>query len=491
MPTSHASNERFFLAYQHQLVGEIGLAEDGYRALLKDDENHVQSLNNLGVICAGQGRLTEAEFYYAAATRLSPQSADFQLNIGNLLAAQGRLGEAVLHYRQALHLRPGDLDIRLLVGATLAAGVSPADAVVPLRQVLAARTESVQANLSLGGAYMELTKFDEALACFDSVLRCMPDHALGHFNRALALLSLGRYREGWREWEWRWRCRNFYTRSLTRPEQRWDGASLAGRTILLYAEQGHGDTLQFLRYVPHVRREAARVIIRCGRDLTRLVSRSGLADVVIGPDDPVPAFDLHAALMSLPGFFDTTTETVPDPVRALVPSPELVTAWRKRLTAPGIQQVGICWQGNPNHQNDGARSVSPERFVELAGVPGVQFVSLQKGATVPAALSADSGSNRVEQGGDWADFEELAAIVSQLDLVISVDTSVAHLAGTMGKPVWIALPYAADWRWMVDDDTSRWYPTSRLFRQPARGDWTSVFEHLRNALTELTQHGRG
>ncbi len=332
---------------------------------------------------------------------------------------------------------------------------------------------------------MELTEFDVALACFDRVLDRAPDHALGHFNRAMALLSLGRYREGWREWEWRWRCRNAYTRTLTRPELRWDGSPLGGQTILLYAEQGHGDTLQVLRYLPQVRRTGARVVLRCGRDLKSLVSRCGLADLVIGPDDPLPAFDRHAALMSLPGLFDTTSETVPEPVRTLAPRSELVEAWRDRLVFPGTLRVGICWQGNPNHQKDSARSVSPERFVELADVPGVRLVSLQKGAALPVTSRVHSGSNLVDLGGDWADFEELAAIVSHLDLVISVDTSVAHLAGSMGKPVWIALPFAADWRWMIDEDASPWYPSARLFRQPARGDWASVFGRLRDALAEL------
>ena len=486
MATAHTSNERFARAHQQQQAGEVRLAEAGYRALLDHDGTHLDALNNLGVICAGQGRLAEAEAHYDTAVRLCPHSADFQLNLGNLLAAQGRVGEAGVHYRQALQLRPGDLDIRLLAGTTLGVGETPADAVVLLRQVLAARPDSVQAHLSLGATYMELARFDEALACFDRVLRLAPDHALGHFNRALALLSLGRYPEGWRDWEWRWRCRTWYERTLPRPEHRWDGSHLAGRTILLYGEQGYGDTLQTLRYVPQVRRQG-HVILRCGRDLTGLVDRSNLADLVIGPDDPVPSFDRHAALMSLPGLFGTTVETVPEPVAGLTPRPTLVEAWRERLAPTGDWQVGICWQGNPNHPRDGARSVPPARFVELARVPGVRFVSLQKGVAAPVALWADSGSALVDLRGDWADFEELAAIMAQLDLVISVDTSVAHLAGALRKPVWIALPFAADWRWMADHDTSRWYPTARLFRQPARGDWASVVDRLGAALVELTR----
>ena len=191
--------------------------------------------------------------------------------------------------------------------------------------------------------------------------------------------------------------------------------------------------------------------------------------------------------MSLPGLFDTTAETVPEPVAGLTPRPELVEAWRDRLAPTGRWQVGICWQGNPNHRKDGARSVSPDRFAELARVPGIRFVSLQKGVAPPRALWADAGSALVDLRGQWADFEELAAIISQLDLVISVDTSVGHLAGALRKPVWIALPFAADWRWMIDHHTSRWYPTARLFRQPATGDWASVFDRLGHALVELTR----
>lgn len=465
MATAHTSNGRFAQAYQQQQVGELRLAEAGYRALLDDDETHVDALNNLGVICAGQGRVAEAEACYNAAVRLCPQSADLQVNLGNLFAARRRLGEAGAHYRQALHLRPGDLDVRLLAGTALGVGEAPADAVVLLRQVLTARPDSLQAHLSLGATYMELARFDEALACFDGVLRLAPDHAQGHLNRALALLSLGRYPEGWREWEWRWRCRTRYGRTLPRPEDRWDGSHLAGRTILLYGEQGYGDTLQTLCYVPRVRREG-QVILRCGRDLTGLVERSNLADLVIGPDDPLPSFERHAALMSLPGLFGTTVETVPEPVVGLAPRPELVEAWRDRLAPTGEWQVGLCWQGNPNHARDGARSVPPDRFNELTRVPGVRFVSLQKGVAPPDVPWPDHGSALVDLRGDWADFEELAAIMSQLDLVISVDTSVAHLAGALRIPVWIALPFSADWRWMVDRDTSPWYPTAVSFVSP-------------------------
>ena len=488
MPTARTSNERFQTAFQHQLAGALAPAEAGYRALLGADASHVDALNNLGVICAAQGRSTEAEAYYDTAVRLCPQSVDYQLNLGNLLATEGRLGEAAVRYREALRLRPGDVDVRLLAGATLAAGEMPADAVVLLRQVLAARPDSVQAHLSLGTAYLELARFDEGLACFDRVLGLSPDHALAHFNRALALLSLGRYREGWRDWEWRWRCRAFYDHILPRPEQRWDGSSLDGQTVLLYAEQGYGDTLQALRYVPSVRRRG-RVILRCGRDLVGLVARAGLADVVVGSDDPLPPFDRHAALMSLPGLFDTTAETVPPPVHGLVPRQALVETWRDRLSTDRWL-VGVCWQGNPNHPKNGARSVPAERFTALARVSGVRFVNLQKGSTAPVVAWKGAEGRLVDLRGAWADFEELAAIVSQLDLVITVDTSVAHLAGTLRKPVWLALPFAADWRWMIDHDTSRWYPTVRLFRQPARGDWSSVFERLGDALAELTRRGR-
>jgi len=298
-------------------------------------------------------------------------------------------------------------------------------------------------------------------------------------------LSLGDFETGWKEYEWRWKLSGNAMPPFTQPL--WDGSSLAGRTIFLHAEQGLGDTLQFVRYATLLKRSGARVILRCPKSLFSLLKDFNGADVVIDRGTPA-RFDVHAPLMSLPGICRTRLDNIPAEVPYLSADAALVATWRRELSHIDGFRVGIAWQGTPSNDKDKPRSTSLSRFAPLALIPGVRLINLQKGlgseqiAAERARISLVDFGERLDA---QAAFIDTAALMMNLDLVITVDTAIAHLAGALGVPVWIPLSFSPDWRWMQVRRDSPWYPAARLFRQPAMGDYETVFAEMAAALTAL------
>jgi ADP-heptose:LPS heptosyltransferase len=291
---------------------------------------------------------------------------------------------------------------------------------------------------------------------------------------------MGDFEHGWPEYEWRWRRPKSPPRRL--PQPRWDGAPLAGKTLLVYMEQGLGDMLQFIRYAPLLKAQGANVLVECPAFLHPLLSRCPGIDRLLAEGSPLPEFDVHVPLLSLPHLLGTTLATIPAQVPYLYAGEERVQRWAEELRPLEGFKVGICWQGNRHHQWDHFRSFPVEHFAALAAVPGVRLVSLQKG---PGAeqLRKLGGSFPVveldsEKDASAAAFMDTAAIMKNLDLVVTVDTSIAHLAGGLGVPVWVALSAVSDWRWLLQREDSPWYPTLRLFRQRALGDWDGVFGRM-------------
>jgi hypothetical protein len=326
----------------------------------------------------------------------------------------------------------------------------------------------------------DLNRTDPALATFEKALKIKGDHVDCRWDRALCFLQKGDFKRGFDEYEWRWKLDRSPPRGFEQPL--WDGADLKGKTILIHQEQGFGDMIQFARYVPMVKAKGATVIIEAQPELARLFSVLEGVDKVVNKGSPLPKFDVYAPIISLARIFATTPETVP----ADIPYLSAPDAHAVQLPASLGKQmkIGISWAGRPTHQNDTFRSVAFRHFVELLGVPGVTVYGLQKGPA--AAEVSDNGCEALvlNLGGRLHDFADTAAVVAQLDLVISVDTVLVHLAGALGKPVWTLLPFFADWRWMTSGDTSPWYPTMRLFRQDQPGDWEPVFNAVREALLE-------
>jgi tetratricopeptide (TPR) repeat protein len=422
--------------------------------------------------------LTRAGDYAAAmracqqAIEAAPAFAPGHVALGTLLSLQRAYDAAEPAFRRALELAPGYLDAEINLGSCLFYLGRPEEALGPLRRALALAPEHPWALKNLAATQRALGRYDEALAGYRRATAAAPQFADAHRDEALLLLLLGRFEEGWRKYEWRRRASTRGVRPL--DGEYWDGGPLAGRTILLVAEQGAGDTLQMLRYVPRIAAQAASVKLMLPRGLLRLEGDALAAASLHAQDAAPPPFDCWAQLMSLPGLLGTTADSIPAPIPYLrAPAPA-----RRELAGKG-RAVGLVWAGNPEHENDHNRSIPFARLKPLLALDGISRFSLQVG---PRSADLAGVAGITDLAPSLQDFGDTAAAIDALDLVITVDTSVAHLAGAMGKPVWLLLPYVPDWRWLLDRADTPWYPTMRLFRQVRRGDWDEVIGRVAEEL---------
>jgi len=409
---------------------------------------------NLASALAGLKRNDEARAALAECLRLKPELGQAHNNLGNLLAGEGRFSEAETAYRRAQQLNP----------------------------------TSAQSPYNLGIAVLRQGRVTDSLRHFQHALSLAPRYAEAHHNWASALLLLGRYAEGLSEYEWRFQSRDF---PAFRPRWPiWDGTSPEGKTIVLVSEQGLGDTLQFIRYAHPLAELGARVIVECSAALHPLLARTPGVSQWITPADPAPAADGCVPLMSMPHRMRTTLESIPKSIPYIFADESRVEAWRDEIRSYDKLRVGIAWQGNPHAPYDDERSIPLKNFAPLAALPGVQLFSLQKGegseqlAAVPDWNLVDFGERLDANGGAFMD---TAAIMQHLDLVITSDTSMAHLAGGLGMPTWLALNHVPDWRWLLEREDSPWYPTLRLYRQRSIGDWSEAFARMAEELGRLVR----
>jgi hypothetical protein len=381
--------------------------------------------------------------------RLNPQFAAAHNNLGIACWRDGRLELARACYEEAMRLRP----------------------------------DFAEAVNNLGNTLRDLGNLDEAQALFVRALALKPDYVDAHWNRALLWLLRGDFARGWPEYEWRWRLPSLPERPF--PQPRWDGGPLQGKTILLHAEQGLGDTFQFVRFARLVKQRGAKVVLVCQPALVRLLAGSPGVDHLAAQGSPLPAFDCHAPLLSLPGIFGTDLNSIPADGPYLRADPALVEHWRSRLaTLPGFK-VGIAWQGSGRNRSDSRRSPPLEVFEPLARVTGVRLISLQKGRGAERAAAVARRFPVEELPGldeDHGPFMDTAAVLRNLDLVVCCDTALGHLAGALGVTCWLALMAVPDWRWLLGRDDSPWYPHHRLFRQNRPGVWGSVFNRIAKEL---------
>ncbi len=350
------------------------------------------------------------------------------------------------------------------------------------------RPRHASAHNNLGDLLREQGKLDEALLHLDQAIVADPRMAKAHYNRSLVWLSQGRLAEGWLEYEWKWRCAELNTRQFSQPS--WDGSPTADATLLVHAEQGLGDTLQWVRYLPLVGRRCPHMVIEVQPSLLPLLAQSGI-DGLVAHGAPLPRFDMQISMASLPRIFESTLQSIPAPIPYLQAKPELVEAWRVRLSQCAGFRVGIAWQGSPAYREDRYRSIPLSCFAPLAQVPRVELLSLQKGAGVEQIGGlrgrfrvVDLGSGDLQGGVDEQSgpLMDTAAIMKNLDLVVTSDTVIAHLAGALGVETWVALRLAPDWRWLACGAECPWYPTIRLFRQHEFGDWPGVFAAMATEL---------
>jgi hypothetical protein len=347
--------------------------------------------------------------------------------------------------------------------------------------------ELVGAHVNRANTLVGLSRMEEALGSYANAIALEPENAEAHFNAAITRLCLGDFREGWKQYEYRWKKKDVASQWRDFAQRTWRGEKdLHGKTVLLLAEQGLGDTIQFMRYAPFVAALGAKVILGVQRPLAALAMFLPGVSAVLADGEALPAFDLQCPLLSLPLGFATDLATVPANIPYLQPHPARLEKWRERLPDNGRLRVGICWAGNSAHLNDRNRSIPLECFATLLSVPGIDFVSVQK--EVNEVQAAVLQKHRVLQlGRDFEDFSDTAAVVAMLDVLVSVDTSVAHVAGAMGKAVALLVPFSPDWRWLLDRTDSPWYPTMRLFRQTAIGDWDGPLQQLCQELAEVAR----
>lgn len=511
---------------QHDLA--IALANSGrmpeaaiaLRAKLALRPNDAAAHNDLGCVLERLGEMAEAVTQFRLAVDVEPRNAPYLTNLAGALRTVGQFDEALQRARQAIVIEPRWADAHYQLGAGLTAldreaeaersllealALNPqhqdahndlgilyarqgrlTEAIASCRRAVTLRPDDANAHSNLATALHEQGQLDEAIECFRRALALAPVNADVHFNYGLALLLAGRLTEGWPEFEWRLRRPGKAGPQYQQP--RWTGDSLVGRTILLHWEQGLGDTLQFIRYVEILAQQAARVIVKVQSPLVPLLRHSTFANM-LAEGDATDDFDCYASLMSLPALMRTTLATVPRQVPYLTAPPTLVDEWRATLAGNRFR-VGLAWQGSRAHQGDRFRSIALGEFAPLA-LHNVELISLQKGDG-SEQLAALGGQFAVRNLGVDFDtrhgaFVDTAAVMRNLDLVVTSDSAIAHLAGALGVPVWVALCHAPDWRWMLDRADTPWYPTMRLFRQQTLGRWDTVFAEMRAALSELVQ----
>jgi Flp pilus assembly protein TadD len=480
MPTIQEAIE---LAISHHRAGRAREAEQLYRQILVADPNFVSAWNLLGVLATQLNHNDVAVQYLKHAVRLQPGSAEIHYNMGLALQGLGRIDDAIASYRRTLELEPGHAKAHNNLGYAYRDKNQLDEALVCIHNALQFDPNMAEAHCNLGNALQMQSQWDEARQAFERAIALKPDFAAAHTNHAMVLLASGDFEPGWREYEWRWKTGQIPERQFGRPQ--WEGQPLEGKTVLLHAEQGLGDTLLFIRYSRLVKARGATVIAECPKPLMQLLSTCPGVDQIIAENYNRPPFDFHSPLLSLPRIFRTTVDKVPADVPYLFADPDLVTHWREKLAAlPGLR-IGINWRGRPGQGSFSLRNIPLERFASLLSLP-ISLVSLQHGATQEEFAAANVP---IFHPGDDFDrshgaFMDTAALMKNLDLVISSDTSVPHLAGALGVPVWIALPFAAGWQWMRDRADSPWYPTARLFRQMRAQDWNGVFDEIRQALAQ-------
>jgi tetratricopeptide (TPR) repeat protein len=450
-----------------------------YDRLLALRPDHAEALCNRGVVLAHFGRLDEAVASYDRALAARPDYAEALSNRGNALKALGRFGDALTSYDRALALRPDYPEALSNRGVILTALHRFEEALASCDRALALRPDFAPALNNRAAVLQELGRFDDALACYERALALDPDYAEAGLNRALLLLLGGAFAQGWPAYEWRRRTAHWEPRRFAAPE--WAGEDIAGKRLLLYAEQGFGDTIQFVRYARLAAARGAQVVVEAQPPLAPLLAASGCADAVAAAGAPLPPFDLQCPLLSLPRLFATTIADIPAPIPYISPPPERSAAWAARLPRDR-PRVGLAWSGHPHNSKDHDRSIPFAQLAPLLAVPGVRFVSLHKDVRASDAEAFAGCGSIIDLHAKLTDFADTAAVIANLDLVVTVDTAVAHLAGAMGRPVWILLPRVPDFRWLLGRADSSWYPTARLFRQTRAGDWGDVIARVAGEL---------
>jgi Tfp pilus assembly protein PilF len=498
--------ERAMRSYR---AGRFDQAEAVCNAIVSIEAGHLVAVQMLAAIQSRLGRSKEALANYDKALAINPGDAGVLNNRGVTLQHLKRFEEALESYDQALAIDPGyagALDNR---GNVLRELKRLEDSLASYDKALAVSPDDAEALNNRGITLQDMARFEEALTSYRQAQAARFDYASAHMNEALCNLLLGDFERGWLKYEWRWRIDDAASARRNFPWPLWlGGDDIAGKTILLHAEQGIGDTIQFCRFAKLVKRQGAAIVLEVQPELTSLIASLDPTVRVIARGDPldasfgapsgdaIPKFDYHCPLLSLPLAFKTTPNSIPAEIPYLSAPEQKTKLWRDRLGTGTKPRIGLAWAGNPRpempaaNRIDRQRSIGFDQLAPLFGQPGCEFYSLQKGNDAVGQLRRSIHRRRVV---DWTDelkdFSDTAALIENLDLIIAVDTAVAHLAGALGKPFWLMNRFNSCWRWLLDREDSPWYPTARIFRQPCHGDWSSVIESVASALRQWSDAG--
>ena len=514
--------QKYHHALQCHGSGDLPSAARLYREILATVPGHAGALQHLGVVAFQSGHFATARDLIQRAIELDPECAGAYLNLGAALNANGQTDLAILALRQAIALKPDYAEAHNNLGAALVDNDLLDQAVASYRRALSLKPDYAEAHFNLANALIANMRFDPAEQHYRQAIGLRPDYAEAHNNLAAALADQGlmdqaiagyrtaivlkpTYAEahenlgmmlllrgdlpsGWSEYEWRLRKVDRLPLQRRFSVPMWDGQFRENCRLLIHAEQGFGDTIQFARYLPLLAAQGQRVVFQCQPQLLNLLkSRTDLWQT-ISVSQPLPEFDFHCPLLSVPKLLQTTMQSIPAEIPYLQADPISMRYWTEQLSSGGHRfNVGLVWSGSPTFKRDPLRSPRElSLFAPLAELEGVQFVSLQKGPAASQTQRPPPGMQLIDWTEKLNDFADTAALIANMDLVISSDTSVAHLAGAMGKPVWVMLPFNADWRWLLDRSDSPWYPTMRLFRQTRASVWTDVVLRIRDELSALT-----
>jgi tetratricopeptide (TPR) repeat protein len=446
----------------------------------------IEAHQSLGNALRAAGSLNEAIAAYRQVIHLAPNHPAAHNNLGIALQNSGQLQESLASFRRAVQIRPDYIEAHINIGNALYAMGEPDQAIASHRRAVQIDPNNPHSLTTLAGALLKEWKLEEPEKLLRKALELNPKLPDAHWNLAVYLLLHGDYERGWPEYEWRWPVISPSKAPPQLSKPLWDGSLLNGRTILLLPEQGYGDAIQFARYIPLLKRQGAHVNIVCRPALARLFEMAG-ADQTISAPGEFPPCDVYLPILSLAWRCKTTLQTIPFPAGYIVPDPAASEAWRNRLAKFPGKKIGIVWSGSTDYQDDKRRSMKLSYFAPLAQIPGVTLVSLQKQPESQAPAVAPSGIKLIDFTPELSDFVDTANLIAALDLVISVDTAVAHLAGAIGKPIWILLSRPGHWLWLLDRTDTPWYDSMKLFRQKTPGDWheliSRVTQNLRDRLS--------
>jgi len=540
-----------YIALEYHRNGNLAQAEILYKKILKKQPDNVDILHMLGVICSAKGdfdsairlikkalnikpsnyhafynlaniyrdnkRYNEAIDCYQKAIDYYPDFVDALYNLGILYQEIGRLNDAIECYKKAIQTNPGLFNLHFNLGNALYDKGFIEEAIKSYRNAIRLSPDFTAAYYNLANIFKERDQNDEAIAFYKKALQLDPGnidvyHNIGillhnrglieeairyykkaislnynlaeiHFDLAFALLSIGNFEEGWREYQWR---RKLKSHSINFAEPEWEGITNEGR-LLLYEEQGYGDTIQFARYCDIVSNKGIKVILLCSEPLKSIMKNVNGITEVYNYKEQLPEFDFHCPLSKLPLIFRTDLDNIPSNIPYISITPDLFSFWKNKINSERHFKVGLAWAGNPEHRNDKNRSFPFEKYLPLFSLKNIKFYSLQIGPSSLRKINKPEGIDIIDLTEDIKDFSDTAALIENLDLVISVDTAIVHLAGALGKKVWTLLPFSPDWRWMLNRDDSPWYPTMKLFRQTKSGDWDTVIKMVYSELSAYTK----